>query len=46
MTVPVPELELYQDPVTIQRLLNTASTIAVVGLSRNELRASNSSATT
>ena len=41
MTVPVPELERYQDPLTIQRLLNTASTIAVVGLSRNELRASN-----
>jgi uncharacterized protein len=34
-------LERYQDPLTIQRLLNTASTIAVVGLSRNELRASN-----
>ena len=41
MTVPVPELQRYQDPLTIQRLLNTASTIAVVGLSRNELRASN-----
>jgi uncharacterized protein len=34
-------LERYQDPLTIQRLLHTASTIAVVGLSRNELRASN-----
>jgi predicted CoA-binding protein len=34
-------LERYQDPLTIQRLLNTARTIAVVGLSRNELRASN-----
>lgn len=30
----------YQDPLTIQRLLNTARTIAIVGLSRNELRAS------
>ena len=37
----VPDLQRYQDPLTIQRLLNTASTIAVVGLSRNELRASN-----
>jgi hypothetical protein len=41
MTVSAPELQRYQDPLTIQRLLNTASTIAVVGLSRNELRASN-----
>jgi uncharacterized protein len=31
----------YQDPMTIQRLLNTARTIAIVGLSSNELRASN-----
>jgi predicted CoA-binding protein len=30
----------YQDPLTIQRVLNTARTIAVVGLSSNELRAS------
>jgi uncharacterized protein len=30
----------YQDPLTIQRVLNTAKTIAVVGLSNNELRAS------
>jgi predicted CoA-binding protein len=35
------ELERYQDPLTIQRLLYGASTIAVVGLSGNELRASN-----
>src|SRR5579863_6090836 len=35
------ELERYQDPLTIQRLLHGASTIAVVGLSGNELRASN-----
>jgi predicted CoA-binding protein len=34
------ELERYQDPLAIQRVLNTASTIAIVGLSRNELRAS------
>ncbi len=30
----------YQDPLTIQRLIHTAQTIAVVGLSRNALRAS------
>ena len=36
MTVP----ERYQDPLEIQRVLNTARTIAVVGLSNNELRAS------
>ncbi len=35
------ELERYQDPATIQRLLHTASTIAIVGLSGNQLRASN-----
>jgi predicted CoA-binding protein len=35
------ELEHYQDPVTIQRAIHTASTIAIVGLSPNELRASN-----
>jgi uncharacterized protein len=35
------ELERYQDPLTIQRILSGASTIAVVGLSPNELRASN-----
>jgi uncharacterized protein len=34
-------LERYQDPLTIQRVLHGASTIAVVGLSPNELRASN-----
>jgi len=31
----------YQDPLTIQRVLHAAETIAVVGLSSNELRASN-----
>ena len=34
-------LERYQDPLTIQRILHGAGTIAVVGLSPNELRASN-----
>ncbi|MFL6141142.1 MAG: CoA-binding protein [Labedaea sp.] len=36
MTVP----QRYQDPLAIQRVLHTARTIAVVGLSDNELRAS------
>ena len=35
------KLEQYQDPLTIQRVLHTARTIAIVGLSPNELRASN-----
>jgi uncharacterized protein len=35
------ELGRYQDPLTIQRVLHSASTIAVVGLSGNQLRASN-----
>jgi uncharacterized protein len=35
------DLTRYQDPLTIQRVLHTARTIAVVGLSANELRASN-----
>jgi uncharacterized protein len=35
------ELTRYQDPLTIQRLLHRATTIAIVGLSANELRASN-----
>ena len=30
----------YQDPATIQRVLHSAKTIAIVGLSKNELRAS------
>jgi predicted CoA-binding protein len=34
-------LTRYQDSITIQRLLFNASTIAIVGLSGNELRASN-----
>jgi uncharacterized protein len=37
-----PELDLsrYQDPLTIQRALYHAKTVAIVGLSPNELRAS------
>jgi uncharacterized protein len=34
------DLQRYQDPLTIQRVLHTARTIAIVGLSSNELRAS------
>ena len=34
------DLARYQDPLTIQRVLHTAGTIAIVGLSGNELRAS------
>jgi predicted CoA-binding protein len=34
------DLARYQDPLTIQRVLHTARTIAIVGLSGNELRAS------
>ena len=30
----------YQDPLTIQRVLHTAKTVAIVGLSKNALRAS------
>ena len=35
-----PDLSAYQDPMAIQRVLLAAKTIAVVGLSPNELRAS------
>ncbi len=35
------DLARYQDPLTIQRVLRDARTIAVVGLSGNPLRASN-----
>ena len=35
-----PDLTPYQDPGAIQRVLHNARTIAVVGLSKNELRAS------
>ncbi len=34
------DLGPYQDPATIQRVLYAARTIAIVGLSKNELRAS------
>lgn len=44
MTPPVDaaafDLTRYQDPLAIQRVLHHAKTIAIVGLSRNELRAS------
>jgi predicted CoA-binding protein len=39
MTTPF-DLSRYQDPLTIQRVIHTAKTIAVVGLSKSELRAS------
>jgi uncharacterized protein len=35
------DLARYQDPVTIQRLVHRARTIAIVGLSANDLRPSN-----
>ena len=35
------DLERYQDPLVIQRVLRESKTIAVVGLSGNPLRASN-----
>ena len=34
------DLRRYQDPATIQRVIHTARTVAVVGLSNNALRAS------
>jgi predicted CoA-binding protein len=37
---PAFDVRRYQDPATIQRVLHSAKTIAVVGLSKNELRAS------
>ena len=39
MTPPF-DLQRYQDPLTIQRVIHGAKTIAVVGLSSNPLRAS------
>jgi uncharacterized protein len=36
----VTDLSNHQDPLIIQRLLHTSKTIAIVGLSNNELRAS------
>ena len=38
--VPSFDPSLHQDPLTIQRVLHHAKTIAIVGLSKNELRAS------
>jgi len=35
------DLAAYQEPLTIQRVLHSTKTIAIVGLSGNELRASN-----
>ena len=40
MTATAAELARHQDTDTIQRVLHTAKTVAVVGLSANELRAS------
>ena len=34
------DLSRYQDPLTVQRVLHTAKTVAIVGLSKNQLRAS------
>ena len=39
-TPPAFDLARYQDPLTIQRVIHHAKTIAIVGLSKNELRAS------
>lgn len=39
MTPPF-DLSRYQDPLTIQRVLHGARTVAIVGLSNNQLRAS------
>ena len=35
------DLSRYQDVMTIQRVLHTAKTVAIVGLSSNQVRASN-----
>ena len=39
MTLPF-DLRRYQDPLTVQRVIHSARTIAIVGLSKNHLRAS------
>ncbi len=39
MTPPF-DLSRYQDPLTIQQVIHRAKTIAIVGLSKNQLRAS------
>ena len=36
----VSDLSRYQNPLTIQQVIHTAKTVAVVGLSKNHLRAS------
>jgi predicted CoA-binding protein len=38
---PAFDLRRYQDPLTIQRVIHSAKTVAVVGLSPNHLRSSN-----
>ena len=38
---PAFDLSRYQDPLAIQRVLHNSKTVAIVGLSKNELRASN-----
>ena len=40
MTPPAFDATRYQDPLTIQRALHHAKTIAIIGLSKNPLRAS------
>ena len=37
---PIFDMSRYQDPATIQRVILGAKTVAIVGLSKNELRAS------
>jgi uncharacterized protein len=34
------DLRRYQDPLTIQRVIHSARTVAIVGLSKNQMRAS------
>lgn len=41
MSTHVSDLSRYQDPAAIRQALHTSRTIAIVGLSPNELRASN-----
>jgi uncharacterized protein len=40
IAMPSFDLRRYQDPLTIQRIIHSAKTIAIVGLSKNHLRAS------
>ena len=39
-STPAFDLARYQDPLVVQRVLHNGKTVAIVGLSRNELRAS------